>query len=232
MKIKTAGKVIGSRLGAVSRCKQKKRLRERTGAGLSLNWSSWTGIDEDFAEALPSSSPGHAIGSKDSGHEPRPLSWLVHDDPGWEHVPRLAWSTHLDLQVGFAVPAALPLHQGPSQPRLIPQEGSSPSTELGNQTCIPAGSCSPTNLAPWERPACPRAHPPRLGRGIKRNLQILCWINLLIAPSDLPSHGKTGSWLLPGVFAIVALVVYLELVYCSGFPVFLCLPLSSNIRLV
>lgn len=53
--------------------------------------------------------------------------WLVHDDPGWEHVPRLAWSTHLDLQVSFAVPLELPSHQGLSQLELIPQEGSSPS---------------------------------------------------------------------------------------------------------
>lgn len=179
-----------------------------------------------------SSSPRHAVGSKGSRHQPRPRSWLVHHDPGREHVPRLAWSTHLDLQVSFAVPAELPSHQGLSHPGLIPQEGSSPSTELIGQTCIPAGSRSPTILTPTlqERPACPRAHPPRLGRelGIKGNLQIFWWRHLLIASSDLPSHGEMGSWLLPSVFA---LVVYLELVYCSGFPVFLCLPLPSNIQL-
>jgi len=180
-----------------------------------------------------SSSLGHAIGSKDSGHQPRPLSWLVCDDPGWEHVPRVAWSKYLDLQVGFAVPAELPSHQGLSQPELIPHEGSSPSKELGNQTCIPAGSCSPINLSqsPQERPACPRSYLPRLRRelGIKRNLQILCWTHLQIVPSGLSSHWKKGSWLLPSVFAMVALAVYLELVYCLGFPVFPCLPLSSDI---
>lgn len=59
----------------------------------------------------PSSSPGLVMGSKVFRHQPRPRSWLLPDDPGGEHVPRLACSTHLDLQVGFPVPADFPSHQ-------------------------------------------------------------------------------------------------------------------------
>lgn len=121
---KTSRKVTGSRLGAISQCKQKKRLREGIYHWVDLH-------EQPLKKTLQrpwhtSSFPRQMVSSKDSRHQPRPLSQLVHDDPGWENLPRLA------------VLAKLPSYHGLSQLKLFPQEGSSLSTELGNQTWTPA----------------------------------------------------------------------------------------------